>query len=247
MTAPSLPSAHDVAALLKAQPDFFTRHADTFATLTVPHPHEGRAISLGERQILTLRERLHTVERRLAALLHNASDNERTMARMQEWSLTLLAARHATALPEIVAQGLSEHFDVPEVALRLWDTTAPAHRIGAPAPTWARPVSEDVRLFADSLQAPYCGTDTGFEAVQWLTRPAASIALIPLRTPDHDAAFGLLVLASPDPLRYAADMGTDVLTHIGALVGAALSRLLAAPTGATPVGATPAGAAPAGS
>lgn len=231
MTAPSLPSAHDVAALLQNQPDFFTRHADTFATLTVPHPHEGRAISLGERQILTLRERLHTVERRLAALLHNASDNARTMSRIQEWCLTLLAARNASDLPAAVAQGLGDHFDVPEVALRLWDTTVPTHGVDAPVPAWARTVSEDVRLFADSLQAPYCGNDTAFEAVQWLTRPAASIALIPLRTPEHDAAFGLLVLASPDPLRYAPDMGTDVLTHIGALVGASLSRLLAAPAG----------------
>jgi uncharacterized protein YigA (DUF484 family) len=45
----------------------------------------------------------------------------------------------------------------------------------------------------------------------------------------HDgdlAAFGLLVLASPDPTRYSADMGTDFLARIGEVASAALTRLL---------------------
>jgi len=36
----------------------------------------------------------------------------------------------------------------------------------------------------------------------------------------------MLVLASPDPTRYSADMGTEFLARIGELAGAALSRLL---------------------
>ena len=39
-------------------------------------------------------------------------------------------------------------------------------------------------------------------------------------------AFGLLVLGSPDPTRYSADMGTDFLVRIGEVAGAALSRLV---------------------
>ena len=39
-------------------------------------------------------------------------------------------------------------------------------------------------------------------------------------------AFGLLVLASPDPTRYTADMGTDFLARIGEVASAALTRLL---------------------
>jgi uncharacterized protein YigA (DUF484 family) len=37
-----------------------------------------------------------------------------------------------------------------------------------------------------------------------------------------------LVLGSPDPTRYSADMGTDFLMRIGDVVSAALSRLRAA-------------------
>ena len=41
----------------------------------------------------------------------------------------------------------------------------------------------------------------------------------------EDAVFGLLVLGSPDPTRYQADMGTEFLARIGELASAALSRL----------------------
>jgi uncharacterized protein YigA (DUF484 family) len=55
---------------------------------------------------------------------------------------------------------------------------------------------------------------------------AMSIALIPLRADPVPAAFGMLVLASSDALRFHAEMGTDFLAQIGDLAGAALSRLL---------------------
>ena len=53
-----------------------------------------------------------------------------------------------------------------------------------------------------------------------------SVALIPLRGGEAGASFGLLVLGSPDPTRYAAEMGTEFLMRIGEVASAALSRLL---------------------
>jgi uncharacterized protein YigA (DUF484 family) len=80
------------------------------------------------------------------------------------------------------------------------------------------------------LTEPFCGLNTGFEAVGWLEDPAAvtSLALIPLRNSSAGGvtpAFGLLVLASPDPHRFHSGMGTDFLARIGELVSAATSRL----------------------
>jgi uncharacterized protein YigA (DUF484 family) len=82
-----------------------------------------------------------------------------------------------------------------------------------------------VRSFASSLTQPYCGANNGFEATGWLASPGTvtSVAMIPLRL--GDAAFGLLVLGSPDPTRYSADMGTDFLARIGEIASAALARL----------------------
>ena len=91
-------------------------------------------------------------------------------------------------------------------------------------------MSDDVRSFASSLTVPYCGVNANFEAAGWLDDAAAvrSLTMIPLRDEASPIAFGLLVLASPDPTRYTADMGTDFLERIGELASAALSRLLPA-------------------
>ena len=94
-------------------------------------------------------------------------------------------------------------------------------------------MSEDARSFASSLTQPYCGVNSGFEAVNWLDDPATamSVALIPLRAGAANGtgpAFGMLVLASPDPQRFQAGMGTDFLERIAELASAALSRLRAA-------------------
>jgi uncharacterized protein YigA (DUF484 family) len=56
-----------------------------------------------------------------------------------------------------------------------------------------------------------------------------SLAMIPLRPATGEATFGLLVLGSPDPTRYTADMGTEFLERLGELSGAALARYCAGP------------------
>jgi len=114
---------------------------------------------------------------------------------------------------------------VPQAGLRVWGVAA--NFANQP---FAQGVSDDVRAFANALTEPFCGLNTGFEAVQWLGDPAAvtSVALIPLRhgpADDGESAFGLLVLASGDAQRFASGMGTEFLARMGMLASAALSRL----------------------
>jgi uncharacterized protein YigA (DUF484 family) len=52
--------------------------------------------------------------------------------------------------------------------------------------------------------------------------------MIPLREgpiATSTPAFGMLVLASPDPQRFSSGMGTDFLERIAELASAALARL----------------------
>ena len=91
-------------------------------------------------------------------------------------------------------------------------------------------VSEDAKLFATSLLEPFCGVNTGFEAVSWLPEPqaAASLAILPLRggpLSQPSPAFGMLVLASPDPQRFSSTMATDFLARMTELASASLARL----------------------
>ena len=118
---------------------------------------------------------------------------------------------------------LQQQFLVPQTGLRVWGVD-PAHQGAA----FAGDVSEDLKSFAGSLTQPYCGANNGFEAVRWLddATTTASVALVPLRRAPSEPPFGLLVLGSPDPTRYSADMATDFLVRLGEVAGAALSRLL---------------------
>ena len=58
-----------------------------------------------------------------------------------------------------------------------------------------------------------------------LKLPLSTIPVSARRAADAPA-FGLLVLGSPDPTRYSADMGTDFLTRVGEIASAGLSQLL---------------------
>jgi len=113
---------------------------------------------------------------------------------------------------------------IPQVALRVWGVA------GADG-VWSEGVSDDVKTFAASLTVPYCGLNAGFEASRWLNDPVPvqSLAMVPLRRSSENAScFGLLVLGSPDALRYQADMGTEFLDQVGDITSAALARLLPA-------------------
>ncbi|AYD67172.1 DUF484 family protein [Achromobacter sp. LC458] len=212
-------TAQDIAAFLQDHPGFFDEHADVFATMQVPHPHGSRAISLGERQILTLRERNRELEWRLNELVRNATANESIGTHVAKWCSRLLSENDAQRVPGEIALGLAEQFDLNHVALRLWD-------LSELAPTgYGEPVSQDVRTFTDSLKTPYCGTDTDFEAVGWLDSKPKSLALVPLRLEADGPAVGLLVLGSDDPERFTPEMGTAFLESVGQLASAALHRL----------------------
>ncbi|HPR46263.1 MAG TPA: DUF484 family protein, partial [Ottowia sp.] len=125
-------------------------------------------------------------------------------------------------LPAALLAGLQSQFAVPQAALKLWDVA----EVYAQEP-FAQGASEDARSLASSLSAPYCGVNSGFDVLHWLEEPerVQSLALLPLRAAPQEAAFGLLVLASPDSQRYQAGMATDFLERIGELAAAALSRV----------------------
>lgn len=215
----------DIAQFLVNTPDFFERHAELLATVQLTSPHAGRAVSLLERQVEILRERLRNLELRAAEMIRHGQENTGLLDRLHGWTRDLLAVADADALPAAVTEGLQAAFGVPQVALRLWGVEA----CWADAP-FALGASDDARAFATSLQQPYCGANPGIEAAGWLPEPAsaASLALLPLRRAADAPAFGLLVLASDDARRFHADAGTEFLSRIGDLAAAALARLLPA-------------------
>ncbi|MBL8340833.1 MAG: DUF484 family protein [Rubrivivax sp.] len=216
-----------VAAYLAATPGFFERHAELLAAVRLTSPHGQRAVSLQERQMEMLRERIRGLELKIVEMIRAGQENMALVDRLHRFTRALMRTSDAAALPEVVVATLKHEFLIPQVALRLW-SLAEDHAGAA----CARGTSDDVKTFAASLSLPYCGVNAGFEAAGWLDDAAtvSSLAMIPLRPGPHvdGGAFGLLVLGSPDPTRYSADMGTEFLSRIGELAGAALARLRAA-------------------
>jgi uncharacterized protein YigA (DUF484 family) len=156
-------------------------------------------------------------------MIRHGQENLAIADRLHRWTRALMLTQQAAELPAVLVRELMHHFIVPQAGLRLWSVAPPFAELA-----FARDASADVKTFASSLSAPYCGVNAGFEAVQWVAEPASvmSMALVPLRRAGVSEAFGLLVLASPDPTRYSADMGTEFLGRIGELASAALARLL---------------------
>lgn len=212
----------DIAQFLIHTPDFFERHAELLAAAQLTSPHGGRAVSLQERQAEMLREKIKVLEQRLMEMMRHGNENMLISDRLLRWARQLFLVPRPVNLPAVLVSEICAQFSVPQAALKLWDV-APAF---ADEP-FAQGASADIKSLANSLPAPYCGVNAGFDAAQWLDDPlaAASLVLLPLRPATGGAAFGLLVLASPDASRYQAGMATDFLERIGELASAALARL----------------------
>ncbi|MGH8857979.1 MAG: DUF484 family protein [Polaromonas sp.] len=214
----------DIANFLANTPDFFERHAELLATVQLSSGHGSRAVSLQERQAGMLREKIKGLETRMVEMIRHGQDNVAIADRMQRWTRRLLQTAQARDLPGAVVEGITAEFQIPQAAIKVWGVNGIFSD-----ESFAAGVSDDAQTFASSLSTPYCGVNSGFEAVNWLPEPALalSLALIPLRAAAGAQVSGLLVLASPDPERFHSAMGTDFLERLGELAGAALSRLRA--------------------
>ncbi len=219
--------ADDIAHYLTRHQDFFEQHPQLLSQMQLPHPHDGQAISLVERQSLILRERVKSLESKVADMVRNGQENEAIAEKLIAWVRALLTEKEPAALPATLIDELKRIFEVPYAALRLW-TTQPAFA----ALDCARAVESDTITFANSMRVPFCGSNVGFEAASWLGSDGVnSVALLPLRLGIDSGAdpetFGMLVLGSADPERFDSSLGTAFLERIAELASAALARLRA--------------------
>ncbi|MBM3357249.1 MAG: DUF484 family protein [Betaproteobacteria bacterium] len=212
--------ADEVAGYLKEHPEFFENYADILSEIYIPHPHGGRAISISERQILTLREKGKQLEGKLRDVIQFGEENDAISEKVHRMSLALLASTDIRSLLNAVYLSLREDFAVPHVALRAWRADGHA---GLPE---FDPVSEASREFAASLTQPYCSSHAVVDTAALFGEAGAhlrSFSYVPLR--DRET-FGLLALASEDPQRFYPEMGTLYLKRMGDLIAAAVVRHL---------------------
>ena len=212
----------EVAQYLLDHPQFFEEHADLLSSIVIPHPHGGRAISITERQMLSLRDKNRLLEGKMGELLEFGEENDTIGEKMHRLGVAMIAAATFQSVLHTLNLHLRDDFAIPHVAVRLWDLPDGPTEL----PEFAA-VSEELQGFAETLVQPYCGSTAGFETSSWFgdaSRHLRSQALIAMR--NGGGTIGLIALGSEEPQRFYAGMGTLYLERLGEMASAALARVL---------------------
>jgi len=213
-----------IASYLQRHPEFFERHQAVLARLRLPHARGGSTISLVERQIEVLREKLAGLEGKLAELVRVARANDAIAERLHRFTRRLVrAVPRAEAIARIEA-GLREDFDAFHGALVLIGTVPDAQ-----LPRFVRVVPADdpnLKSFESLFTSgkPRCGQARDSQR-EFLFGPEglemASVALVPL---GEKGSIGLLALGSTDRDRFHPGMATEFLGRLSELITDALAR-----------------------
>ena len=220
MTA--LLTADQVADFLKQNPGFFENHADILVNLQIPHPHGGRAVSIGERQLVALREKAKLLEDKLRELIQFGEENDAVSEKVHRLCCRLIEAPSLNGVLDTLYLDLLDHFAVPHVAVRLWrvaEENPDTKEFGAVAP--------EMREFVDKMATPYCGHHAVYESQAWFGEAAPHLKSFALVKLERDGlTYGVIGLASEDTKRFYPEMGTLYLQRIGELVSHALWRFV---------------------
>ncbi|KAB2319549.1 DUF484 family protein [Betaproteobacteria bacterium SCN1] len=209
------PNKQAIADFLGRNPNFFNEYPTLLADLHIPHPHGTHAVSMSERQLIALRDKVRTLESKLAELIQFGEENDGISEKLHALTLDLVAAGTLQDLAGTLALHLREGFAVPHHAMHLLAD-------GGLAP-------DAVTAIATLLQ-PVCGPLVVPQASDWFGEVSPhlkSFACIPLRMAAGSPSLGLLVLASEEEKRFYAGMGTLYLTRLGQTLAAALTRMQA--------------------
>ena len=211
-----------IAAYLQRNPEFFERHQAVLARLRLPHVRGGSTISLVERQIEVLREKLATLEGKLAEFVRVARANDAIAERLQRFTRRLVRELARGEAVARIEAGLREDFDASHSVMVLigeYPDLLPQRFVRCVASDEPHLKSFE-SLFASGK--PRCGQARDSQR-EFLFGPEgadlASFALVPL---GEKGAMGLLALGSTDRDRFHPGMSTEFLARLAELVTDAL-------------------------
>ena len=209
-------------SLLKEHGDILEKHPELLVELEVPH-QAGGAISLIERQVAILRERLKTSDGHLRELMDIARINERLANSRHRIAINLLGAHDLVDVISVVLDELKNELKAELADIKLFSDNA---ELAEKHPDlFVATDAQELSQFSTMLKQknPVCGRSSA-EQNNFLfgdkAEEIASAAIIPLVA---GADLGLLGLGSSEADRFQASMGTEFLTQMGELVSAALA------------------------
>ena len=216
---------NDVAAYLRAHPDFLSRFPELLESMELQHA-SGSAVSLIERQVEILRSRSQRLEDRLSTLLDAARDNEKRATSVHRLARTLIRAPTLAAAILGLQTSLREDFGIDEVFVGIVGSLL--RRTDIEGLVRLDPDGPIMRAFDNFFRTKLieCGPLTEAHARLLFPRAAElpkSAAIVPL---EKDKNLGMLVLASRDPQRFLPRQGRLFVEMTAELVAAAVRAKL---------------------
>ena len=203
---------------LRAHPEFFQTYSNELSDLEVAHD-SGQAISLIERQVEVLRERIFRMRRRMNQLLQTARNNDDLFAKVRSLTVALLDVSNWHDLNEVLATNMLVEFDADYVCCHVQFGGADLDHLRGYA---------EVAPFAPFVQGslPVCATLRAGELQALFPMQdhdqAGSAVLLPLTLKRGDAC---LAVGSRETNRFTRDLDTFFVSYIGDVLGRIIDRL----------------------
>ena len=222
--APKL-SEREVAAYLKAHPEFLARHPDLLETLELKHK-AGSAVSLIEKQVDILRGKNQRLEEKLERLLDAARENEKRADSVLRLARTLMRAPSLAAVAAGLSRCMREDFGIDETFVGLSAASFKRHDIEGLTPV--EPEGKLAKGFENFFRTRLIECGPIAEPKARLLFPKAeelpqSAAIVPL---EKEKNLGLVAFGSRDPQRFQPRQGKLFLEMTADLVAAAVRARL---------------------
>lgn len=205
-----------VADFLKANPEFLVQNPSILANVHLPTPARttGKKVAyLQDRQILSMREKVKTLEQRIAHITIAAVENQVIVGKLMTLAQALLTVHDERQLTALLIEQIKAQFSMPMIHLKLWGQCTD---------------NIPERKAINQMKTLYCGfADQAPSMAVFDSEPVKprSVVLIPLRFGNNPNTVGVMGLGSLDKDRFAPTLETDFLKTLAEIVCAALSRL----------------------
>lgn len=207
-----------VIEYLRANPDFFQTYSSELSDLKVAHA-TGPAVSLIERQVEVLRERVVSTRGRMNQLLQTARNNDELFAKVRSLTFALLDVSTWHDLNEVLATNMLIEFEADFVCCHVR-----GERISF----------DHIRGFGDTV--PFAPFLSGSLPVCTTLRAAELQTLFPVQDHQCDGSavllplawrgnLGCLAVGSRDTGRFTRDLDTFFVDYIGDVLSRIINRL----------------------
>jgi len=213
-----------IAAYLHEHPDFFNRHESVLNVLRLPHPDGEHAVSMVERQLVSLRDKNYRLEHKLADFIKIGRENDVLIDKIHRLGLRLVKAKHMPGIFTVIESSLRDDFGVDMYSLMIYSDVASENVKLFPGSfihSIDRDHAEFNMLFQSVLNSgnPKCGrlskAQYKFLFTEKQQAEIGSAALVPL---GKKGEVGMLSVGSSDENHFNPSASTDFLTSMGELV-----------------------------